>query len=63
MADRTENARSVSHQPRDYPCPLCMLQRGVFDERNQPADVVGVAGLAYARIAPNGGLPTLGRSS
>ena len=42
----------VSHEPRDYLCPFCALQRGVFDERNQPADVVGVTDLAYARIAP-----------
>lgn len=42
----------VSHQPRDYQCPFCALQRGVFDERNQAADVVAVTDLAYARVAP-----------
>jgi histidine triad (HIT) family protein len=42
----------MSHQPRDYRCPFCALQQGVFDERSQAADVVGVTDLAYARIAP-----------
>ncbi|MFD2028127.1 HIT family protein [Promicromonospora aerolata] len=42
----------VRHEPSGYQCPFCLLQQGVFDERNQPADVVGVTGLAYARIAP-----------
>ncbi|MFD2793224.1 HIT family protein [Promicromonospora vindobonensis] len=42
----------MSHGSPDYQCPFCLLQRDVFDERNQPADVVGVNDLAYARIAP-----------
>jgi histidine triad (HIT) family protein len=42
----------LSHEPRGYHCPFCALQRGVFDERNQAADVVAVTELAYARIAP-----------
>lgn len=42
----------VSHEPIDYRCPFCALQRGMFDDRNQPTDVVGVTDLAYARIAP-----------
>jgi hypothetical protein len=50
--DRARDALSVSHEPTVYQCPFCMLQQGVFDERNQPTDVVGVTGLAYARIAP-----------
>ncbi|WP_426247355.1 HIT family protein [Nocardioides sp. LHG3406-4] len=28
------------------------MQRGVFDEHNQPGDVVGVTELAFARISP-----------
>jgi len=43
---------SWSHQPAGYHCPLCRIQRGVFDERNQPGDVVAVTDLAYARISP-----------
>lgn len=53
MSERAwENALGTSHAPHDYRCPFCLLLQGVFDERNQPDDVVGVTGLAYARIAP-----------
>ncbi|GAB2466984.1 hypothetical protein GCM10027063_04500 [Promicromonospora xylanilytica] len=51
MSDQA-GARGVRHEPSGYRCPFCLLQQGVFDERNQPADVVGVTDMAYARIAP-----------
>ncbi|WP_158281127.1 hypothetical protein [Promicromonospora sp. AC04] len=38
--------QGVSHQPSDCRCPFCLLQQGAFDERNQPADVVGVTELS-----------------
>ena len=40
------------HEPDDYDCPFCRLQQGLPDENNQPADVVGVTDLAFARISP-----------
>jgi histidine triad (HIT) family protein len=40
------------HEPEDYDCPFCRLQRGIHNEHNQPEDVVAVSGLAFARIAP-----------
>ncbi|MDC5697950.1 hypothetical protein OO014_11830 [Intrasporangium calvum] len=43
---------SISHAPADYLCPFCGIQRGEYDERNQPTDVVAVTDRAYARIAP-----------
>ena len=41
-----------SHEPDGYACPFCLLQQDVFDERNQPSDVVAVTDHAYARITP-----------
>lgn len=41
-----------THEPADYDCPFCRMQRGVFDERNQAGDVVAVTELAFARISP-----------
>ena len=43
---------SISHAPADYVCPFCGVQRGEYDERNHPTDVVAVTDRAYARIAP-----------
>ena len=40
------------HEPEDYDCPFCRLQRGIHSEHNQPEDVVAVTDLAFARIAP-----------
>ena len=40
------------HEPDDYDCPFCRLQRGVHNEHNQPGDVVGVTDLAFARVSP-----------
>jgi histidine triad (HIT) family protein len=40
------------HEPDDYDCPFCRIQRGIHDEHNQPGDVVAVTDLAYARVAP-----------
>jgi len=42
----------MSHQPPDYDCPFCGIQNGVFNEYNQPSDIVGDNDLAYARISP-----------
>lgn len=44
--------RVVSHEPAGYDCPFCRMQRGVFNEHNQPGDVVAVTDHAFARIAP-----------
>jgi histidine triad (HIT) family protein len=41
-----------SHEPAGYSCPFCRLQRGEYNERNQPGDVVAVSERAYTRIAP-----------
>lgn len=41
-----------THEPPAYDCPFCRLQRGEHNNRNQPADVVAVTDLAYARISP-----------
>lgn len=41
-----------NHEPPCYECPFCLLQTGVFDELNQPTDVVAVTELAYARVSP-----------
>lgn len=41
-----------SHEPEGYSCPFCLLQQHVFNERNQPSDVIAVTDRAYARIAP-----------
>lgn len=41
-----------SHEPDDYDCPFCRLQRGVVNERNTADDVVAVTPLAFARISP-----------
>lgn len=43
---------SITHEPDDYSCPFCRLQKGDFDERNLPSDVVAVTERAFARIAP-----------
>lgn len=40
------------HEPPDYDCPFCRMQRGVYNDHNQPTDVVAVSDLAFARIAP-----------
>ncbi len=42
----------ISHQPPDYDCPFCRIQQGVYDDLNQPSDIVGDNDLAYARISP-----------
>ena len=42
----------TSHAPAGYSCPFCRLQSGVHDEHNRAEDVVGVTGLAYARVSP-----------
>lgn len=41
-----------SHEPDGYPCPFCHVQRGQFNENNQPSDLVAVTEHAFARIAP-----------
>lgn len=41
-----------SHEPAGYSCPFCRLQRGDYNDNNQPTDLVGVTQHAYARIAP-----------
>ncbi len=41
-----------THERAGYDCPFCLIQRGVHDERNRPADVVAVTEHAYARISP-----------
>jgi histidine triad (HIT) family protein len=41
-----------THEPAGYGCPFCLIQRGVHDEHNQPADVVAVTDHAYARVSP-----------
>ena len=41
-----------NHEPPDYACPFCLLQRGVHNERNAADDVVAVTPLAFARISP-----------
>lgn len=41
-----------THEPAGYDCPFCRLQRGVTDDRNRLADVVGVTDHAFARISP-----------
>jgi histidine triad (HIT) family protein len=41
-----------THEPAGYDCPFCRMQLGAHNENNQPADVVAVTELAYARIAP-----------
>lgn len=43
---------SVTHEPEGYDCPFCRMQRGIFNEHNQPGDVVAVTEHAFARIAP-----------
>ncbi|NUU19466.1 HIT family protein [Cellulomonas humilata] len=40
------------HEPAGYDCPFCLLQRGVYDEYNQPTDIVATTELALARISP-----------
>lgn len=40
------------HAPPGYDCPFCRMQVGVFNEHNQPGDVVAVTDHAFARIAP-----------
>lgn len=42
----------LTHEPLDYSCPFCRLQRAEFDDRNRSTDVVAVTERAYARIAP-----------
>ncbi|MEO5662432.1 MAG: HIT domain-containing protein [Nocardioides sp.] len=42
----------ASLEPAGYDCPFCRMQRGIFNEHNQPGDVVAVTDHAYARIAP-----------
>lgn len=44
--------RQTSHEPAGYSCPFCRLQAGVWNDRNQPSDVVAVTDRAFARIAP-----------
>lgn len=41
-----------THEPVGYDCPFCRMQRGFFNEHNQPRDVVAVTQHAFARIAP-----------
>ncbi|WP_341974846.1 HIT family protein [Microbacterium sp. LWO13-1.2] len=43
---------STTHEPAGYSCPFCLLQQGIFNEQNQPSDIVAVTERAYARIAP-----------
>ncbi|WP_203138615.1 HIT family protein [Microbacterium sp. JZ31] len=43
---------TILHEPAHYACPFCGIQRGQFDDHNQPTDVVGVTEDAFARIAP-----------
>lgn len=57
MSDQA-GAGGVRHEPSGYRCPFCLLQQGVFDERNQPADVVGVTDVARGSRR-SGGRPTL----
>jgi histidine triad (HIT) family protein len=44
--------RVVTHEPAGYDCPFCRMQQGIFNEHNQPGDVVAVTDHAFARIAP-----------
>jgi len=41
-----------THEPSEYACPFCGIQRGTFNERNLPSDIVAVTERAFARIAP-----------
>ncbi|WP_456825154.1 HIT family protein [Cellulomonas sp. P5_E12] len=41
-----------SHEPDDYLCPFCLLQRGVVSGHNQQSDVVATTDLALALISP-----------
>ncbi|GGO67378.1 hypothetical protein GCM10010910_29010 [Microbacterium nanhaiense] len=41
-----------THAPDSYECPFCRFQRGIFDEWNDPSDVVAVTEHVVARIAP-----------
>lgn len=43
---------STNHEPDDYDCPFCRIQDGVYNDRNQPDDIVAVTDRAYARVAP-----------
>lgn len=43
---------SATHEPDDYPCPFCRLQQELFDDWNQPSDIVAITERAFARIAP-----------
>jgi histidine triad (HIT) family protein len=44
--------KTWTHEPPDYECPFCRLQRGVLSEHNQPGDIVAVTELAFARVSP-----------
>ena len=41
-----------SHEPGDYRCPFCRLQRGIVSEHNRQSDVVATTDLALALISP-----------
>ncbi len=41
-----------THEPDGYDCPFCRMQRGHFNEHNQPEDVVAVTEHAFARVSP-----------
>ena len=43
---------TISHEPPGYECPFCRIQRGIFNDHNQPGDVIAVTAHAFARIAP-----------
>ena len=43
---------SPTHEPADYSCPFCGMQRGLFTQHNLPSDVVAVTDRAFARISP-----------
>ncbi|GAB3491177.1 HIT family protein [Flexivirga lutea] len=40
------------HEPDGYSCPFCRIQVGVYNEHQQPEDVVAVTDRAFARVAP-----------
>ncbi|MFE6994758.1 HIT family protein [Microbacterium sp. NPDC057659] len=55
MPQRTTRAVHVpptTHEPMDYTCPFCGIQRGLFNDRNLPSDIIAVTERAFARIAP-----------
>lgn len=52
VVEHVSRSFGPSHEPPGYDCPFCRMQRGVFNEHNQPGDVIAVTDLAFARIAP-----------